>query len=113
MNIFNKRKSLKVKVNNIDNEIKQLIQKILDEKFNVLHYGAYDINPKFLVFWICVDTDATKEKLAKDDALNKQLKDILFNNDYPLEAISDVYIGFESQETVNRDSDGDWYLHFK
>ena len=34
-------------------------------------------------------------------------------HDYPADAQNNVHIGFESQETVDRESDGNWYLHFK
>ncbi len=41
------------------------------------------------------------------------LKEVLIKHDYPKEAIDLVHIGIESQETVERESDGNWYNHFK
>ena len=99
---FQSKNSLKRKIEIIEEEMKNLIAAGFDEKFFLFHYGAYEINPKHLVFWICIDTDRTKERLEGDKQLNSQLKNILVKNKYPKEAITNVYIGFESQETVDR-----------
>jgi hypothetical protein len=110
---FRHKNSLRKKVVIIEEEMKKNLLISLNEKFNILHYGAYEIDPKHLVFWICVDTDEIKEQLQKDKKLNNNLRNVLVKNEYPKEAIDEVYIGFESQETVDRESKGDWYLHFK
>lgn len=107
------RNILKAKIEKINLDLQKLISEILNQKIVVFHYGAYDINPKYLVFWICVDTDEIKERLDKDKKVIKELKDILVKNEYPSEAINSVHIGFESHETVNRESKGNWFLHFK
>lgn len=105
--------SLKIKIQNIKKDFEVIVSKACSEKFSVLHYGEYKINPKHLVFWIAVATDNTKSKLIDNKVLNDELRNVLVQNHYPEEAIDDVYIGFESQETVDRESNGDWYLHFK
>lgn len=112
-NIFQSKNPLKRKIKTIEEEMKKIISMNFDIKFSILHYGAYDIDPKHLVFWICVDTDEIKEQLQNNNKLNQKLRNVLIKNEYPKEAISEVYIGFESQETVDRESNGDWYLHFK
>jgi len=38
---------------------------------------------------------------------------LLKKHNYPIYALQFVYIGFESQETVDRESNGNWYHHFK
>jgi hypothetical protein len=111
--IFKSRNSLKRKVIKIEEEIKEIVSRNCSEKFSVLHYGEYNINPKYLVFWICVQTDEMKMKLENNNELNAELREILVKVEYPSLAINDVQIGFESQETVDRESHGDWYLHFK
>lgn len=113
-NIFQSNKNtLKRKIIKIKKDIERIIETVCDENFSVLYYGSYDIDPKYLVYWICVDSDEMKNKLKNDNALNKQLRYILIQNEYPTEAIELVHLGFESEETVKRDSNGDWYTHFK
>ena len=112
-NIFQSKSSLKGKIKTIEQEIKKLVSIVCNEKFSTLWYGAVEIDPKHLVFWICVDTDKMKEQLENNKDLNNQLRNLLVKYEYPKDAISSVYIGFESQETVDRESKGDWYMHFK
>lgn len=105
--------SIKRKILDIEDDIKRIMQVACPEKFNVSWYGAYDIDPKHLVYWICMESDAVKHELEKNIELNKTLRDLLEKHQYPAEAQKDVYIGFESQETVDRESGGNWYHHFK
>jgi hypothetical protein len=111
--IFQSKKSLKRKIKTIEQEIKKTVSMSFSGKFSILRYGAYDIDPKHLVFWICVDTDEIKDKLENDKDLNNELRNIFVKNEYPKDSINNVHIGFESQETVDRESNGDWYMHFK
>jgi hypothetical protein len=85
--LFSKH-SIKRKIYDIQNDIINIVKPSCPEKFDVIWYGAYQIDPKNLVYWICVESDEIKDQLAK-------------------------YIGFESQETVDRESNGSWYAHFK
>ncbi len=84
-----------------------------DERFWIDWYGAYEIDPKNLAIWICVKTDKTKLKLASDTQLKTRLNHLFIKYDYPIQARSLIQVGFESQETVNRESHGNWYHHFK
>lgn len=76
-------------------------------------FGAYDINPKHLVYYICVETDRTMNELQKDSDLMRKLRTVLKEVNYPPEAQDQVSIIFASQETVNRDFQGNWYYYFK
>lgn len=107
------KKLLKQKIQNIKASIQQLIPLFCSEKFDITWYGAYDIDPKYLVYWICVQTDQTKHEMQNNIQLNKELRQLLEEYEYPIEAQKFVSIGFESQETVNRESNGNWWYHFK
>jgi hypothetical protein len=117
MGIFNffRKNTLSNKIEIAEREIKRIVQEELKGKENVkiLKYGAYDIDPKYLVIWITVESDEVKSQLERNGILNKQLRDLLVKVGYPEKSIDEVKIGFESEETVNRESNGDWYLHFK
>ena len=104
---------LALKVQLIKRDISQLIRTVCKEKFWVTSYGAYNIHPKHLVFWICVQTDREKQKLISDAALMDSLRTILETRNYPINGRSFVHIGFESEETVARESDGNWLYHFQ
>ena len=104
---------MKRKILDIVDNIKIIIQSFCKEKFWINWYGAYDVDPQNLVIWICVQTDNTKFKLESNPELNTQLRDILSKYNYPVHARSAVHIGFESQETIDREANGNWYEHFK
>jgi hypothetical protein len=110
---FQPKGSLKSKIQIIEGEMKHILSINLEEKFSLFHYGAFEIDPRHLVFWICIDTDEIKQKLEENKELNSQLRNILIKNKYPEKAIPNIHIGFESQETVDRESKGDWWVHFK
>lgn len=110
---MNSNPELEEKIIQIESDIKDLIKSYCHENYSVTWYGAYYIDPKHLVYWISVQSDAMKKKLQRDAELNRSLREILSDNNYPLDARNEVYIGFESQQTVNRESNGNWYHHFK
>jgi hypothetical protein len=83
------------------------------EKFWVTHYGANNIHPKHLVYWIVVGSDYEKHRLEADSGLMAVLRSLLMKYDYPIEGRDGVHIGFESQETVDRESNGNFYHHWK
>ncbi|RVU00046.1 hypothetical protein EOD41_13880 [Mucilaginibacter limnophilus] len=105
--------NLKQKVLAIEVQIKQLVKQYCTENYWITHYGSFDIHPKHLVYWICVKSDKMKASLEQNTILNEQLRFVLRDNDYPEEGINHVHIGFESQETVDRESDGNWWFHWK
>jgi hypothetical protein len=76
-------------------------------------FGAYEIDPKYMSFYICVETDRTKDQLEGDVDLMQNLRAVLQQANYPPEAQDQVFISFASQETVNRDFQGNWYYYFK
>ncbi|WP_443946592.1 hypothetical protein ACJVDH_05835 [Pedobacter sp. AW1-32] len=105
--------SLKRKILDIVEDMKLIIIPVCREKFWIDWYGAYDIDPKNLVIWICVESDKIKSELKLNYEIMIKLEDTLCRHKYPEQAIPFVQIDFESQETVDRDSNGNWYHHFK
>jgi hypothetical protein len=83
------------------------------ERVFVTHYGAIDIHPKHLVIWIVVDSDREKSRLANDSDLMQRLRGFLTDFHYPLQGRDQAHVGFESVETVNRESGGDFWRHWK
>jgi hypothetical protein len=104
---------LKQKIQHIKDNIQRLITPLCAEKFSIIWYGAYDIDPKYFVYWICVQTDLTKNELENNTQLKGKLRQLLEEYEYPAEAKELVHIGFESQESVDRESKGNWWHHFK
>ena len=104
---------VKRKILDIKSDMGKIIQPVCTERFLIDWYGAYDIDPKHLVYWICVQSDKVKNKLIANVELMVTLRALLEKHQYPAESQKFVHIGFESQETVNRESKGNWYYYFK
>lgn len=94
-------------------DIKTIMPNYCEETCWVNVYGEYDIKPAYLVIWICVTSDGVKNALIANSPLMTKIKEIVVKNNYPENARDFIHIGFESQETVDRESKGDWFLHFK
>ncbi|HPA63520.1 MAG TPA: hypothetical protein PLH15_03825 [Spirochaetota bacterium] len=115
-NIIEKYKSesdIEVITNKIEKAMHDFVKDVIKEKFRITHYGANYIHPRYLSYWICVLSDKERDRLVKDSDLMKKLRKILEENNYPISGRNRVYIGFESQETVDRESNGNWFLHWK
>ena len=104
---------LEDKVRQIKDAISELAKTVAREPVSVTHYGAFDIHPRHLVYWICVQSDAERDRLAADESLRAALRQLLVTFDYPPEGREQVHIGFEAQETVDRESNGNWWHHWK
>lgn len=105
--------SLWEKVQWIKHDLEAAARAVAREDVRVDSYGAFEVHPKHLVIWVCVKTDAEKQRLEADENLMLTLREILVQYDYPREGRDSVHIGFESQETVDRESDGEWFYHWK
>ncbi len=110
MTFFN---SLDRKIERIKTAINATVAGVSKEPCQVTSYGATKIDPAHLVYWVCVQTDAERDRLASDTALVARLRNLFTIHDYPAAARDLVHIGFASQEEVDRDWDGDWWQFFK
>ena len=97
----------------IERALKEMMSHHTTEKFFVTHYGANDIHPRHLAYWIVVVSDREKHRLEHDAALLVALRGLLVTHNYPAEGREGVHIGFESQETVDRESNGNFWEHWK
>jgi len=104
---------IKIVTAEIEEAIKQSMAPEVREKFWVTHYGANEIHPRHLVYWICVQSDNEKARLEADTALMARLRELLVRHNYPKSGRAGVFIGFESHETVDRQSGGNWWHHWK
>src|SRR5262245_42799926 len=69
----------------------------------VLSFGATEVGPQYLAFWIVTDTDKHRQQLELDYVLRQEFHEALLTVGYPASAIPSVKFEFESQETVDRD----------
>lgn len=111
--LFRNNSDIKTVTKNVIRKINAIAKSTVKEKYWITHYGANDIHPKYLVIWICVKTDVEKNRLNNDTNLMESMRNVLNEVNYPEEGRTGVHIGFESRETVDRDSDGNWYFHWK
>lgn len=113
-NLFNFSQNKNV-IRQIVKEIKILFRQSYHHRFWIEYYGSYlfDTSPKHLVVLICVDSDEIKTELKLNIQFMDSIIEIFRIHNYPEEAWPFLIIDFESQETVNRESNGDWYLHLK
>jgi hypothetical protein len=103
---------LKWKIWRIESALKNLVRA---EGFKpiVWSFGAYYIDPKHLVFVVGVSRDEEKETLKASGSFTASMKGLLETFNWPIEARPSVVFDVESQETVDRENNGNWWYHYK
>ncbi|MCB1595394.1 MAG: hypothetical protein KDI76_10820 [Xanthomonadales bacterium] len=97
-------------------EIRLAIEEMLEDKaikHKVWNFGAYDIDPKYLVIVVGTETEIQKQELRSDKSFNESLKNLLEQFDWPEAAREHVVFSIESQEAVDKQSNGNWWYHYK
>jgi len=103
---------LKWKIWRIESALKNLV-KAEGLKPTIWSFGAYYIDPKHLVFVVGVPTDEDKKNLRSNTAFSIRMRELLEKVNWPARARNKVIFDIESQETVNRENDGNWWYHYK
>lgn len=80
---------------------------------SVTWFWGYYIHPKHLAVIVRVPTDRDKAKLSDDSTFLTDLRNELIVVNYPTEGREGVVFEIESQETVDREFNGNWYYRFK
>lgn len=76
-------------------------------------FGVVGINPRHLAIWVITETDSDRDAILAEGGLIRLIQDSLRAVNYPAEAIPYISGTVESQETVDRDYHGNWYLCMK
>lgn len=80
----------------------------------VISLGAVDLYPGTLAFWVTTPTDAQRDALLADQAgFEATLREIVRASGYPEDAVPLVGFTAESEETVERNYNGNWYHAMK
>ena len=106
------KKEIKKIVSQVQGELREHLDKEGCSDFSVTHFGAFDIDPQYLVYCIQVKTDDSLGEWNRDE-LKEWIRKSLGKAGYPEEAIRKVQIRIDSEETVNRDYNGNWYHYYK
>lgn len=94
--------------------VKVLLKALTKEQAHVTYFGATDIDPKHLVVWLCVETDAECARLeANLLSIRDQIHACFRAEHYPSQAVPFIGVGVAAQETVTRDYKGNWWHFFK
>ena len=103
---------LKWKIWRIESALKAILKKD-NIKPIIWSFGAYYIDPKHMVFVVGVPTDEEKEQLKSDQKIKDEFKSLLETYNWPIGARDHVAFDIESQETIDRESNGNWWHHYK
>ena len=100
---------LKAIVKQAESDFKALAEKRGHRATGIFSFGATDIHPRHLAFWLTFADDAGRDRFFEDGAAHAAMRARLVTLGYPEHAVPNVGITAESQETVDRDFQGNWW----
>lgn len=103
---------LKWKIWRIETALRALVKSV-GIRPTVWSFGAYYIDPKHLVFVVGVPSDKERDGLCSQVDFQNKMKEFLVKYNWPVLARAHVYFDIESQETVDRENNGNWWHHYK
>ena len=81
---------------------------------HTLHYGANYLDPKHLSIWYLVRTSGDLEQARRnglEQEIARSTRDALARHGYPEAALSQIHVGVESEENVEKG--GGWQRYFR
>ncbi len=75
----------------------------------VSSFGMSSIDPQYLFITINVQTDSEKKMLIEMPGLEDSMRHAVVIAGYPLSAVPLIGFSIESQQTVDRDFNGNWF----
>jgi hypothetical protein len=74
----------------------------------VFSFEATHLHPRNLAIWITTPTDEERDLMRATPELLPEFQRALLAAGYPTNAVPEVGFAFESQQTVDRDYNGNW-----
>lgn len=96
------------KIRMIEKELKITVKNSYN-KVHVFSFGTVDSEPKYLSIWVVTKTDKEKNIIINTLDINKKFTDILIKIECPEDAKKHITFTVESQETVDREYEGNWW----
>ena len=103
---------LEWKVLRIEYALKSLLKEF-GIKANVWSLGAYYVDPRRLALVIAVPLDSDRASLQNNRAFLVRMERLLAIFNWETTARDHVRFHIESQETVDRENNGNWLYHFR
>ena len=103
---------LRWKIFRITNSAKSLVQ-ALGVRCSIFWFGAYYISARHLVIVLKVPSDQERDMLRANIELTSRLRALLLEHKWPFPESESVIFDIESQETVGRETNGNWFYHYK
>ncbi len=108
-----KRERLERKINTAVQNMTTYLAEQGIKPTSMYHYGAIDIDPKYLTLHIMLETTAKTEKAEENPELIDRCYAILKEAKYPKGEKQGVHIRFQSIQKINEEAGGNWYHYFK